>query len=526
VARGCLAIILHAHLPFVRHPEYDDSIEERWFHAAVTESYIPLLLMMERLAEDQIEFRLTFSISPPLASMFGDRYLQSRYLRRLEQLMELADKEVRRTRTTPGIQEVARFYRRRLRLVHDAFVDRWKRNLAGAFRRLQDGGHVEIIASAATHGYLPLLSIDKSAVRAQVRIGVEHYRQMFRARPRGFWLPECGFYPGVDVLLAKEGIRYTILETHGITRADPRPDAGVYAPVVCPSGVAAFGRDPESSRQVWSSIDGYPGDYDYREYYRDIAYDLDLTYIAPYIHPTGVRLDTGFKYYRVTGRGDHKQAYVPERAEEKARLHASHFVAARKAQISHLATAMDRRPLVVAPYDAELFGHWWFEGPIWLEQVIRQVASRPRTIQLVTLSDYLGEHPAMQVSTPSASSWGYKGYSETWMNASNHWIYPHLHQGALTMERLVRRNGRARGLTARALQQAARELLLAQSSDWAFMINAGSTSEYAARRTTLHLARLARLARDIDRRTIDERWLSAVQAQDNIFPDADYRLFR
>jgi len=186
---------------------------------------------------------------------------------------------------------------------------------------------------------------------------------------------------------------------------------------------------------------------------------------------------------------------------------------------------MDRRPIVVAPYDAELFGHWWYEGPIWLEHVVRKIAARPEAVRLVTLSDFLEEQPATEVSTPSASSWGYKGYHETWMNASNQWIYRHLQQGTLMMERLAGDHPRATGPTARALQQAARELLLAQASDWAFMINARSTGDYATRRTTLHLSRLARLARDIRRHSIDERWLSAVRAQDNIFPDLDYRTF-
>jgi len=525
VAKGCLAIVLHAHLPFVRHPEHDDSVEERWLYAAITESYIPLLLMMERLADERVPFRLTFSISPTLTSMLADRYLQSRYLSRLEQLMELSDREVRRTRSAPAFHEVARLYRARLRQIHDAFAGRWRRNLARSFRRLQDHGAIEIAASAATHGYLPLLSADDSAVRAQVRVGIEHHRRVFGPDPGGFWLPECGYYPGVDALLAAEGIKYTILETHGITRADPRPGRGVYAPIACPSGVAAFGRDPESSRQVWSSIDGYPGDRDYREYYRDIAYDLDLDYIGPYIHPAGIRLDTGFKYYRVTGPGARKKVYVPEWARQKAELHASHFVSARHRQVDHLATVMDRPPLVVAPYDAELFGHWWYEGPIWLEHVVRKMASRPDAVRLVTLSDYLEEQPATEVSTPSASSWGYKGYHETWMNASNQWIYRHLHQGALMMERLAGEHPRATGPTARALQQAARELLLAQASDWAFMINAGPTGDYATRRTSIHLSRLARLARDIRRREIDGRWLSAVRAQDDIFPDLDYRVF-
>ena len=179
---------------------------------------------------------------------------------------------------------------------------------------------------------------------------------------------------------AEQGIRFTILETHGITRADHRPRYGVYAPIYCPSGVAAFGRDPDSSRQVWSSTEGYPGDYDYREFYRDIGYDLDLDYIRPYIHPDGIRIDTGIKYYRITGKDDHKEPYVPEWAERKAETPRGAFPGRADQTGRASGGLMDRKPLIVAPYDAELFGHWWFEGPRWLDYLIRKIAwSRTRS---------------------------------------------------------------------------------------------------------------------------------------------------
>jgi 1,4-alpha-glucan branching enzyme len=523
--KGYLAIVLHAHLPYVRHPEHEDSLEENWFYEAITETYIPLLFVLERFIEDEIDFRITLSISPTLASMLVDPFLQSRYLNRLERLIELAQKEIERTKSSPEFNALADMYSKRLVKVRDAFLNRYDRNLVQGFKRLQELGRIEIIASAATHGYLPLLSVDRSAVRAQIRVGVEHYQQVFGQRPKGFWLPECGYYPGVDELLREHGIRYTILETHGITRAKSRPKYGVYAPIYCPSGVAAFGRDPESSKQVWSSTEGYPGDYDYREFYRDIAYDLDIDYIKPYVHRDGIRVDTGFKYFRITGNSDHKEVYVPEWAERKAEVHAGNFMFNREKQIEYLAPVMDRKPIIVAPYDAELFGHWWFEGPMWLNYLVRKIASGQRTIRLTTLSEYLEEYPVNQVSTPSASSWGYKGSHQTWLNGSNDWIYGHLHQGASFMEKLAKSHSRAEGLTLRALKQAARELLLAQASDWAFMINTGTMAEYAIRRTKAHLARLNRLINEIEAGGVDEERLSMVEGQDNIFSDIDYRSF-
>ena len=518
--QGYLALVLHAHLPFVRHPEHKDSLEENWLFEAITETYVPLFLVLEDLLRDGVDFRLTFSVTPTLAHMLGDPFLQSRYLRRLESQMELAEKEVARTSSDPVFQPLARMYRSLFARVREAFVNRYGKNLLNAFRRFQELGKVELISSAATHGYLPLLAVNEPAVRTQIRVGAEYHRQIFGRRPNGFWLPECGYVPGLDESLARQEIRFTILETHGITRADQRPRYGVHAPLYCPSGVAVFGRDPDSSRQVWSSVDGYPGDFDYREFYRDIGYDLDADYIKPYIHPDGIRIDTGFKYYRITGKDD-KEPYVPEWAERKAESHAGHFLSERLRQIERLNGMMDRKPLIVAPYDAELFGHWWFEGPRWLDYLIRKVALNQGALRLVTLTEYLDRYPVNQTATPSMSSWGDKGFSEVWLNQRNQWIYPHLHQAAEDLEALAAAHAAAEGLTARALNQAARELLLAQASDWAFMINSGAMEQYAGVRTKSHLLRFQRLSRQIKDGTIDEAWLGTIEAQDNVFPGID-----
>jgi 1,4-alpha-glucan branching enzyme len=514
--QGYLALVLHAHLPYVRHPEYPDSLEENWLFEAITETYVPLFLMLDGLIEDEIDFRLTVSLSPTLGSMLLDPLLQSRYLKKLERTIELAEKEVERTALLPDFHPLAVMYYQLFRRVHHAFVQRYQKNLVGALQRYQQTGKVEVMASAATHGYLPLLSVSESAVRAQIGVGVEHYRQTFGREPKGFWLPECGYYPGVDRILGEHGIAYTILETHGVTRADHRPHYGVYAPIVCPAGLAAFGRDPDCSQQVWSSAVGYPGDYDYREFYRDIGHDLDLDYIAPYIHPDGIRIDTGIKYYRITGPGKHKVPYVPEWAEHKAATHAAHFLSERIKQAKTLSAGMDRKPLVVAPYDAELFGHWWFEGPRWLDCLIRETAAQD-AIRLVTLSEYLDEYPENQKTTPCLSSWGRNGFNEVWLNSENDWIYRHLQQGAELLERLGKANPHATGVTKRALDQAARELLLAQASDWAFMIHSGTMQEYATRRTKGHLHRLYDLGRQIESGDIDDAALGHLESQDCIF---------
>ncbi|MCM8795714.1 MAG: DUF1957 domain-containing protein [Candidatus Omnitrophica bacterium] len=521
--KGYLCLVLHSHLPYVRHPEHEDFLEEDWFYEAITESYIPLILAFERLLNDKVDFRITLSLTPTLISMFSDRLLQERYLKHINKLIELAHREVERTRWQPDFNHLANMYLTHFYTTRNTF-ERYNRNLVNAFKGFQEAGKIEIITSCATHGYLPLMEVCPASIRAQVKVAVSHYERVFGRRPEGIWLPECGYHPGYDAILKEAGLKYFFVDAHGILHGSPRPKYGVFAPVYCKSGIACFGRDLESSKQVWSSIEGYPGDYDYREFYRDIGFDLDYEYIRPYIHPDGVRINTGIKYYRITG-SENKAPYQPERARQKAIVHAGNFMFNRQRQIEYLFDFFQgKKPIIVSPYDAELFGHWWYEGIMWLDFLIRKIVFDQDIIRLITPLEYLKENPRHQVITPSLSSWGWKGYSEMWLQGANDWIYRHLHMASWRMTELVKTFPDANGLIRRALNQALRELLLAQSSDWAFIMGTGTHTAYAIKRTKDHLLRFLRLYEDIKSNSIDENWLQDIEYKDNIFPDIDYRV--
>ena len=525
--KGNLILQLHAHLPFVRHPEYDDFLEEDWFFEAITETYLPLLDMMTRLHSEKVYFRLTMSLTPPLCAMMSDPLLSSRYRRYLYKLIDLAEREVHRTKDQPAFQPAALMYQRKLNRCRQMYDDWYRGNLLQAFRRLQDEGVLEIITCGATHGFLPLM-IHRQAARAQIRVAADDYQRHFGRRPRGIWLPECAYNPGDDYLLQESGIRFFFMEAHGLLYGRPRPRYGVFAPVYCPSGVAAFGRDMESAHQVWSGDTGYPGDPRYREFYRDVGYDLDFEYIKPFLHSDAVRRNVGLKYYRITGRValNEKQPYNPDEARDVAAMHAGNFMFNRQKQAEHLNGVLGRKPAIVSMYDAELFGHWWYEGPEFLEFLFRKLHYDQDELRLITPSEYLAENPHLQVLQPEMSSWGDKGYHEVWLNASNDWIYRHLHKAAEFMIELAEQNPSAAGLKERALNQAARELYLAQSSDWAFLMTVGTAISYARKRTHDHLHRFLTLNDQIRRGSIDDAFLAEIERRDSIFPHLDYRVFR
>ncbi len=525
MAKGYLSFILHAHLPYVRHPEHEQFLEEQWFFEGITETYIPLLKIFDDLARDKIDFRFTMSLTPPLMSMMTDGLLQDRYQSHLHKMIELAEKEMHRTRHDPTFRATVEMYQQKLYASKYIFEQRWGRNLVAGFRHFQDMGKLEVMTCGATHGFLPLLRISPEAIRAQISVACNLYETHMGRRPKGIWLPECGFFPGLDKVLEENGIRFFIIDSHGVLHADSRPKYGVYAPLFCPSGVAAFGRDYESSKQVWSAREGYPGDYNYRDFYRDIGFDLDLDYVRPYIHPDGIRIMTGFKYHRITGPTDHKDPYNPHAAMETAAYHAGNFLFNRQRQSEYLHDLMGKPPIIVAPYDAELFGHWWYEGVDWLNFVIRKTSCDQSEVRLITPWEYLCWHPKNQLATPSESSWGNKGYSEVWCNGTNDWIYRHLHEAAFRMTELARTYATPDDNLRRALNQMARELLLAQSSDWAFIMNSGTMVEYAVKRTKEHIWRFTKLYEDIKNYRLDMNFVGELEWKDNIFPNIDYRVY-
>lgn len=514
MSNGYLAIHLHAHLPFIRHPEYTSFLEERWFFDAIVDTYIPLITRFEQLHLEGVPFRLSMTLSPSLLAMFADRLLQERFEAHLRKQIELCDREFERTSHMPEFAPVVSLYQRRLLEVQQQFA-RFGRNLASAFRMLVDLGHLELVTCGVTHGFLPHMQLVPGAVARQLRMAVETHQRYLESPPDGVWLPECAYFPGLETELLKHGLLYCFVDNHALQLGLPRALRGEHSHVYLPNGVAVFARDYESSKQVWSAKEGYPGDGIYRDFYRDIGFDLPLDYVAPYIHDHSTRILTGFKYYRITGETEHKLPYDHKLALAKTEEHARHFIWCREHQVRWLRQHLDREPIVVAPYDAELFGHWWFEGPDFLYYVFRAAAENS-VIQCIAAKDYLLRYPAAQVVVPNASSWGDGGYYRVWINGSNEWIYPHLNAAGRIAGELDPSLARQGGWQARAFKQLERELVLAQSSDWAFILTTATSPDYATQRTVKHLSAFHRLREQLQAAT-EPSELASLEARDNAF---------
>ncbi len=518
-----LCLVLHAHLPYIRHPEVEEHGFEWWFYEAVWEVYAPLLAAFERLEQDAVPFRLTVSISPPLLAMFNDKLLNERLERHLKRLAVLTEKERERTSGTRFEPAATHFYYH-VRQALDVYR-RYGSNIAAGFRHWQDAGRVEVITAPATHGFLPHLQDNPACAAAQIRVGVESHRRFFGRPPEGMWLSECAYMPahdglpGIDELAADAGVRYFFLETHGVTGAMPRPTHGVHAPIRTPAGIAVFGRDPDTSKQVWSATEGYPGDAWYAEHHKDAGHFLSEDQIKPFRPDRTGRIPIGLKYFRVTSKSSsYKQPYIPRMALGRSAYHAQHFLKKRAAQSYGLLSSIrGETPVIVAPYDAELFGHWWHEGPKFIEYVFRKASERSWPFRFAAPSDRL-RHPVRHVAVPAASSWGDGGYFKVWMNGTNSDMAPKIAQAGSVMVRDARQFGKT-ATERRVLAQMGRELLLAQSSDWPFI---ATTSQgirpYAAEKVDKFLERFWGLHRALSKHDVSIKSLETLESDDNIFP--------
>ncbi len=525
MSKGYICLVLHAHLPFVRHPKYEHVLEENWLYEAITETYLPLLRVFQSLIDDEIPIRITFSVSPTLAAMLSDELLQERFIQFLDSQIELGEKEIVRLADEPEAKKLAESYLINYRLNKEDFVEKYKGQLGKVLKEMQKEGELEIITTSATHCFLPLFKEYPRAVEAQIETAVLSHSRSFGEAPKGMWLPECGFYPGLERYLKNNNLEYFFTASNGILHSSRKAKYGVYAPLRCPDGIHAFGIDLKTNREVSSGIDGYPTDYSYRDFKQDVGFELEEEYLGPFIYANEVRGHTGYKYYSKKMDGSESRLYKPEIAAAKAEEHADNFIYKQLKRVNKLSAAMDRPPVTVCAFDVEMFGRWWFEGPNWLESVLRKIHAN-NSLEMITPVTYLERHNDNQISIPGFSSWGNNGYAQVWLNSKNDWIYRHLHKAIERLQELVKRYPDESGLKEWVLNQAAREVLLSQASDWPFIMKMGPTVPYAVQRVREHLHNFTKIYENLCQNTVNTEWVTRIEKKNNLFPDLDYRVFK
>ena len=561
---GFLSFTLHAHLPWVvNHGTWPHGIE--WLHEAAAETYLPLLRVLGNLERDGIALNCSLNLSPILLEQLAHPVFKTDFPRYLDRKILAAreDEAYFLSVSEDHYAELARFWQK---YFTDALNDfnALDGDIIKGFRHFNDAGLIEIITCCATHGYMPLLGTDES-VRAQVRTAVTTHQRHIGKHPRGIWAPECGYRPaglwnypvtqqdgspiapafnriGVEQAISESGIDFFFVDTHLVEESARTPSPyelrdgavvrptdepmthndyrrlyqpyyvdGAHTPDAAQHPVTVFPRDPSTGTQVWSGNFGYPGDSNYLDFHKK-------------------RWPGGHRYWRVTGSGvdmHDKQPYDPHQAAARVNDHAAHFVSlVREALQPCLNDTVP--PILCSPFDAELFGHWWFEGPLWLEAVARHLHADPN-LQLISCSNYLDNYPRAGFIAMHEGSWGAEGNNQVWLNSETSWTYTHLYPAELYTRELCT-SGKWQGseLGTRIVKQLCRELLLLESSDWQFLITTGAARDYAELRFTTHndqFNELKYLYQTLESQNSlspeQHDRLAAIELRDSIFADID-----
>jgi 1,4-alpha-glucan branching enzyme len=560
MVKGKLLFVLHSHLPYVlSHGRWPHGTD--WLNEATAETYLPILQVCDRLIDEGISPKITFGITPILTEMLAHPVFKDGFTAYLDQKIQSAQADATEFyRTGDSTREhLAQMWEHYYSETQEYFRGKLEKDIPRAFKRMQDSGHIEIITCPATHGYLPLLGED-TAIQAQVKLGVETYKKHYGRQPRGIWLPECAYRPsydwtppvegfggprkrkGVEEFLSENRIEYFIVDTHLLKGGEaigvymdrfsalktlwknfesqyrPLKEDTIKTPhklyyVSIHEGkapVAFFTRDPETGLQVWSGEHGYPGDGHYLDFHKK--------------HFPG-----GHRYWKVTSaKADlaDKLLYEPELVEARIHENAYHFKNLVKDICLNEGMIDGCPPMICAPFDTELFGHWWFEGPRWLYQVLREVAVDPE-LESSTMGEYYDKCPPVEVVSLPEGSWGKGGFHWIWFNEWTRWTWKHIYEDEQLMKEMAGKySGRTDEPITSLLKLLARELVLVESSDWQFLISTWSARDYAEMRFANHHADFLLIASFLKKSALgqslsdtENEQIRAVAERDNIFTD-------
>lgn len=566
--KGKFALVLHSHLPYViSHGKWPHGMD--WLSEAASECYIPLLNTFNRLLDEGIKAKVTMDISPILSEQFADDNFKSELIEYLNMKISSAAND-RENFEKEGLDEyivTAKHWEKHFTQILIDFTEKYHRDLNKAFRQLQEAGAIEIITCGATHGYFPLLSEDIS-IQAQVKQAISAHERHFGVKPRGIWLPECAYRPryewqnpaeperkpymrkGVDEFLSENGIEFFIVDTH-LTRggknigayierfqalqqlwkqfssqykpANVNKERSPYEVYLVSSNpakkkpVAIFTRDPNTTIQVWSGEHGYPGDGNYLEFHKK-------------------SFPGGHRYWKITSQKadlGSKEVYNIQRAKESIYPQADHFVNLIKDVLDGYRQRGNDLGILVSPFDTELFGHWWHEGPDWLYEVYKRI-DKDEAIERVTLSEVMDKKKPSTVIQIPEGSWGQGGFHYIWLNDWTKWTWKYVYEAERKMIELAQKFADSDNENLQKIvKQAARELLLLQSSDWQFLISTWSARDYAELRITQHFDDFKRLYDMANKYGSGEymdpgEWyfLGEVEKRDKVFPDINVKWWR
>jgi 1,4-alpha-glucan branching enzyme len=528
MSKNTLILTLVAHQPYIRHFKEPQPAKEQLLFTALSETYLPLLNMFANLESDGVPFKVSMVLSPSLCSMLSDPVIQKRYIDWLDKGIALGESEVTRCAADAGELCVARQCLAAAKRNRHDFIETFNQDILSKFAYYAKRGNIELLATAATDCFLPHYIDIQEALNSQIEIGLQSHRAFFDVVPEGFWLPHMGYTPGVEHTLRSYGFNYTILDSHALLFADPIPDNGIFSPVRCSNSLAVFARDPITPVDITDPERGYMQNPVYRNQNCDIGFDADPSYLANFLDNNNARLPTGYKY-RSRGCADGKKTVSPvydsDAAAAQIKLDARHFVDVHSERLVSAARMMASGiPVSVSCMNLDLLGQGWHEGIAWLEEVLRLIAVHEEC-DTAHCSELLENQFSLQKCSPFPSADCGTGYGENLLDSSNGWMLRYARKASERMIDLSGRFSGDTGLKARALNLAAKEVLLAQSSDWPRMVHDNLMPNYAAQRFTESINAFTVVYDSLGSNSISTEWLTNLEREHSIFPWLNYRVF-
>jgi 1,4-alpha-glucan branching enzyme len=523
LSKGSLVLILEAHQPFIRGADTIGGVDNEWFFTALSETYLPLLQLFSDLESEGVPFYLSMVISPTLCAMLADPVLQESYIQWLKKIITLGEAEASRYPSESPQYLLAERYNEALQRNYRDFTETYGQDLLSKFSYYAKRGNIELLATTAAHIFLPFYQDMPESINAQIEAGLISHRSFFESNPSGFWLPEMGYTPGLENFLRAYGFSYSVLDAQGLLFADPVAEKGIFAPVRCSNNVSFFGADRYVRSYISDENTGAMYNDLFRNPDRDIGFDDAAEDMPGFYTEDDARTATGFKYW---SRRGHDVPYDAAAAEEAAKEYARQFLDINAEKLTAAAVHMDgQEPLVVCCYQTSLFGQDWYEGIQWLGELFRQAVDRD-DIGFSTCSVKLGGARLMQKIQPFMSASIGSGYGEELLESSNAWMSRYTRKAIERMVDLAERFPDDAGLKERALNLAAKEVLLAMADDWPRMMHDNWYPEFVRTRFEKYISAFTTVYNSLGANFISTEWLTTKEKEDTLFPFINYRIFR
>jgi hypothetical protein len=514
-----LLFIFHAHVPYIRHTDDNEPLEANQLYEMLLYGLLPFLRMCSRLDADAVPFKCALVISPLLCEMLKSPFCQERYCSYLNRQIAFAQQELQRTAGEPQ-EDMLRQYLDFLMLNREDFNVLYKKDILSGINCFAAKGCIELLATSATPCFFPFYQNMPEVLTVQIEQGLSSFRENFGTVPAGFWLPSMGYDTGLDSVIKSYGLDYTVLESQSFLFADRPPVNGVFSAAMGESGLVFLGKDSAAYADIAHPETGFYLHSDYLDTDRDAGFELDEQALAPLFDVQKGRRTTGFCYHRRDGVG-----YDIATGARQAEKDAEQFIANRDAVLTEAANLIDADPLCsVSVLPLSFLGKTWMEGLWWLEAVFRKLALR-HDMHCALPAEYLKKVRRIQSITPFYASNLPSGYADELINSSNDWMFPRIQKATERMIDLAGRFPNDQGLKERMLNMAAKELLLAQSTDWPLMTDAQTSVEYAAAECEEHLDVFTDVYDSLGSGSVGTDRLIKREKEYPIFSEMNYRFF-